>query len=559
MEAVVTTVLDPPTGSATDHRTETPRRRLVGGCEGCPLQAEIFELRQQRGFYKERHQRACQREQELKRKIQELEAKLRLRERQLFGRKSEKSNSHKSHKSKPTISKPPNRPKGQQPGSTGHGRKDHSHLPAEEEIYALPEQDCQCPQCGRRLEEFTTEEFTGTEDSELIEIDVRPHRRVIRRKRYRPTCQCGKMPGIVTAPAPPKLIPKSNYGVSVWVTVLLDKYCFLRPTQRLVEDLKTHGLDLAPGTITGGLKKLAPLFEPVMEGIVAKILEDSQWHADETRWPVFIFSEGKVGFKWYLWVFKSSSAVAFVLDPSRAASVPEKFFRDGGAGILIVDRYAAYKALAKVKDGIILLAFCWAHVRRDFLGVAKDWPDQESWGLEWVTRIGGLFHLNKERLKVLEKPTAFAPRDQELREAVEQMAKQRDEELSQSNLHPARKKALESLRNHWKGLVLFVDHPQIPMDNSEAERQMRPPAVARKNFYGSGALWAGNLAARLFSLFATLKLWKLNPRKWLTTYLQACADHGGKAPQDVDRFLPWNMSEQQRDPFVKPATIHHPP
>ena len=46
------------------------------------------------------------------------------------------------------------------------------------------------------------------------------------------------------------MIPKSILGVSVWVTVLLDKYLFYRPTYRLLADLQTHGLDLASGTIT---------------------------------------------------------------------------------------------------------------------------------------------------------------------------------------------------------------------------------------------------------------------------------------------------------------------
>jgi hypothetical protein len=34
-----------------------------------------------------------------------------------------------------------------------------------------------------------------------------------------------------------------------------------------------------------------------------------------------------------------------------------------------------------------------------------------------------------------------------------------------------------------------VDHAAVPMDNNAAERANRPVAVARKNYYGSGALW----------------------------------------------------------------------
>jgi len=50
----------------------------------------------------------------------------------------------------------------------------------------------------------------------------------------------------------------------------------------------------------------------------------------------------------------------------------------------------------------------------------------------------------------------------------------------------------------------------------------------------------------LFSLLQTLCLWQLNPRAWLTAYLTACAEAGGAAPADVERFLPWNLSVEQR-------------
>ena len=172
-----------------------------------------------------------------------------------------------------------------------------------------------------------------------------------------------------------------------------------------------------------------------------------------------------------------------------------------------------------------------------------------------MERIGTLIHLNKKRLEVRSEPAAFAEHDKEVREAVDQMAQQRDEALGQSNLHPARRKALESLRNHWTGLTLFVDSPEIPMTNDEAERQMRVPAVARKVFYGSGSRWSGQLAAMLFSIFATLRRWKLNTRKWLTAYLQACAENGGKAPPDVTVFLPWNLSERSRREFAEQPAV----
>jgi hypothetical protein len=105
---------------------------------------------------------------------------------------------------------------------------------------------------------------------------------------------------------------------------------------------------------------------------------------------------------------------------------------------------------------------------------------------------------------------------------------------------------LESLGDHWTGLTVFVEHPEVPMDNNTAERSERGPVVGRKNDYGSGSVWSGQLAAMLFSLFQTLCLSGLNPRLWLTAYLSACAEAGGRAPANVDRFLPWNLTAEQR-------------
>jgi hypothetical protein len=74
----------------------------------------------------------------------------------------------------------------------------------------------------------------------------------------------------------------------------------------------------------------------------------------------------------------------------------------------------------------------------------------------------------------------------------------------------------------------------------------RGPVVGRKNYYDSGAVWAGRLAALMFSVLPTLMLRKINPRLWLTAYLEACATVGGKAPPNVASYLPWNVAADRR-------------
>jgi transposase len=507
------------------------------------LQRENLELRQQVGYWKSRHRDALQRITELEQKVEQLEGEKRQLKADLFGRRTETTSRRDRSNDlddSQDDSQEPQRKRGQQPDNPGPKRRDYSHLPVEDEFSELPPEECVCPECGKPLL------LRGdTEDSEQIEIKVRAYRRVIHRRRYQWSCTCnGTL--TLTAPPAPKLIPKGRYGISVWVEVILDKYFSFRPTERLLGSWRLLGLDLAPGTVTDGLQRLEVLLRPIYEAIQERNRQGDLHQADETRWPVFIVLEGKEGYGWWLWVILSRDTVVFLLNSSRGHTVPENHFRAESRGVVVVDRYSAYKAMSWVKDGVLVLAFCWAHVRRDFVRVGKGWPELRMWALEWLKRIRELYRLNRRRLAAKQNSAEFKEADGRLRQAVAEMKKQMEAELSRADLATPCRKVLESLREHWVGLTRFVDDPRIPMDNNGSERCGRGPAVARKNFYGSGSQWSGQLAAAAFSIFATLSMGKLNPRKWLTWYFEQCAAAGGKVPADIQPFLPWNLSEEKK-------------
>jgi transposase len=369
-----------------------------------------------------------------------------------------------------------------------------------------------------------------------------------------------------SAPAP-RLIPKSSLGVSVWVEALLGKYLYATPTHRLCADLKNLGAPIAMGTLTGGLKKLVPLFEPLLEALLERHLTERLFHGDETRWKVFQTIEGKIGYRWFLWLTRSASVVFFWMNPGRGAKVIKEHMVGLDPEVLIIfvcDRYRAYQCWAK-DCPLILLAFCWAHVRRDFLDNAKAWPELAVWMHTWVEAIGELYHLNTQRLAawdealpLAEQSPSFQVQHQALTASLEAMSSKRDLALADPDLHQSQKKVLSSLSNHWAGLTVFVEHPQTPMDNNKGENSLRNPATGRKNYYGSGAIWSANLAAMLFSILQTIILWGLNPRHWLQVYLTACAEYGGLAPADLAPFLPWTMDEARRHELKQPLKSDFP-
>jgi hypothetical protein len=62
----------------------------------------------------------------------------------------------------------------------------------------------------------------------------------------------------------------------------------------------------------------------------------------------------------------------------------------------------------------------------------------------------------------------------------------------------------------------------------------------------------------MVALFAQLSvsLWQLDVRAWLSRYVNACAEAGGRAPAQATAYLPWNMSKEQRHelmPEPRPA------
>jgi transposase len=511
--------------------------------ENSELRRENSELRQQVGYWKAQHARAVHRAEHLEAEVENLRGENRKLQDQLFGRKSEKSStrdrSNRLEGENDDGDACTPRKRGQRKDRPGPRRRDYSHLPVVDDPHELPPDQRICPECGAVLSP------SNTEDSEQIEIEVRPHRRRIRRRRYQRTCTCTKPPRTFTAPPPPKLIPKGLLGISVWVEILIDKFLSHRPTARLLDQWRLLDLDVAAGTVAGGLERLELLFQPLYEALLTRNADSAFAQADETRWMVFIDLEGKTGHRWWLWVFLGEDTVVFRLDPSRSHQVPEGHFPAGAQVVLMVDRYSAYKAMAQVKVGDVVLVFCWSHVRRDFVTVGKGWPEHQEWALAWLRRIRDLYRNDRQRRISGTGTAKFTAADTGLRQTVAALQAQADAELADPKLPTPCRKVLVSLQEHWDGLTRFVEDRRIPLDNNASERQARGPALGRKNYYGSGALWSGRLAAMLFSLFATLNMAKINSRKWLTWFLESCAQNGGQVPADIDPFLPWKTTAEK--------------
>src|SRR3954452_10857060 len=436
------------------------------------LRAKVVTLRQQAHYHRSQHRRAVQRCEELEAQVGVLKAKVALLQQRLFGRKSERI-------SQATLlggsgqSGVAARARGQQPGRAGHGRKLRETLPVVEAVLDLTDQQKRCPYCG-----LGWDRWGPPHASEQIEWQVRLFgRRTIRPKYRRPSgCRCQpERPDIISAPLAPALIPKGLLANSFLAEVLVLKFLYHVPLERIRAMARSAGLALSAGTLCGALQKLTPLFAPLYDAIQAQSRQAALCLMDETRWEVFVEEPNKGSHRWWLWVVVTHQTRLYIIAPSRSAAVPKAYFgyepaeaRCRYEPMVVVDRFKAYAFLKE----LLQLAYCWAHVRRDFLHLRLGDQEQEAWAEGWIQRIGRLYELNAQRLTLAKSPNgpeampapfveldparmssaASLQADAALHQALVDMEQQWAQELAQTNLGRLRRKVLTSLQAHWRGL-----------------------------------------------------------------------------------------------------------
>lgn len=501
-------------------------------------------------LWRERAERAEERLAEALTRVDELSEQVAVLNRMLFGQSSEQVGRRaRSGLGEPAAGSPAGgsgggqrkKPRGQQPGNRGHGRRDCTHLATEEVVLDLPAEARCCARCGTGFERV------DEEPSEQIDWRVTLTRIVYRRPRYRRRCGCPGARSAIAAPAP-NVVGKGRFIAGFLARLLYDKYVRGLPLRRNVRGLAADGLDVSEGTVTGAMKAVWQRLQPLVEVIAGHNKSAGHLHADETSWRVFAEQSGKDGHKWWLWVFVAADSVVFVMDPTRSASVLEAHLGiDRGEGKLpggrqlelATDFYVAYQSLARM-DGVHPLWRC-AHIRRYFLRAADGDEQLRYWADVWIRRIADLYLAHRAMADAALGAAEHAQASAAFEQALQVMDTARRQEAQIYSLRPAARKVLATLDREWDGLARHRDFPDIDLDNNVAERALRTPVGGRKNFYGSQADWAAHLAAGGWSITATAQRNGREPLAYLTEYLQACATAGGTAPQgcDLDRFLPW--------------------
>jgi len=331
-------------------------------------------------------------------------------------------------------------------------RANRGHLPAHlprEEIVIEPEAKC-CPNCNSALHKI------GEDCSERLDrIPARLRVIVTRRPKY--ACR-SCTDGVVQAPAPARLIEGGLPTEAFIADVLVSKYADHLPLYRQSQILAREGVTIDRSTLAHWVGFAAAELEPLHAHLMKLLKTSTKLFADETRCPVLDPGRGrtKTGYLWALarddrpWGGTDPPAAAYMYAPGRGADHATRLLA-GFSGLLQVDGYTGYDGLTVSKrvGGPLVLAFCWAHVRRRFYDIAK--AGDAPIASEALERIGKLYEIEA----AINGQSAEARRDARqtrTRPLLEAMKSWLDQHLARVSKGSPIADAIRYTRNHWDGL-----------------------------------------------------------------------------------------------------------
>lgn len=374
----------------------------------------------------------------------------------------------------------------------------------EQWIRQNPEPSCPC--CGKWMRE------SGMwEESE--QLTVIPKKYVIDKilqAKYRCSCQGA----IVTAPAPPRIIPGSSYSDEMILDVALSKYCDLIPIERYAAMAARGGLkDLPPHSLIELTHGLADYVSAAYRKIQAGVLCARVLHADETPHQMLEGSDKK---NWYLWGFSTPEHCFFECHDTRSGDVASSVLIKSQARVLVSDVFSGYGKAVRVTNEtrraegrpLIQSAYCNAHARRYFFKCFPQYRESQF----YLDHFHEIYRLNDES-RGQPPPRGLELRTQ-MRVHFEAMRAKALEELPG---YPERSKYAKALRyylENYAGLTLFLGDADVPIDNNPQERLLRSHVVGRKTWYGTHSERGALTAAILFTLVESCKLNYLNPHEY---------------------------------------------
>jgi transposase len=409
-----------------------------------------------------------------------------------------------------------------------------AHLPRVEVVIEPAESACPC--CRGAMV------VIGHDISDRIDVIPAQYQVLVTR---RPKLTCRACEGVVVqAPAPERLIPGGLPTEATVAHVLVSRYADHLPLYRQSQILARQGIEIGRDTLAGWVGVAANELKPVVARLREILLGSARLFADETTMPVLDPGRGrtKTGYAWAIarddrpWGGSEPPAVVFRYAPGRGREHAKELLGDY-AGLLQCDGYAAYKSVSSSSSGGPTLAFCWAHVRREFFDLSKGGTAPIA--TEALQRIAALYAIEAA---VRGKPpdVRHAARQARSRPLVEDLFRWFEAQLARL---PGRAPTAGKIRyalNHRAGLARFLDDGRLDIDSNVVERTIRPVVLSRKNALFASGDDGGSRWTCVASLVETCKLNGVDPQRYFTDLLTRLVN--GWPQSRIDELMPWHWA-----------------
>lgn len=400
-------------------------------------------------------------------------------------------------------------------------------------------EDIACPCCRAPMH------VIGEDMAERLDV-IPAQYRVIVTHRPKYACRACEQ-AVVQAPAPERLIRGGLPTEAMVASVLVAKYAWHLPLYRQAQMLAAAGLAIKRSTLAFWVGYAAAELKPIYLRLRELILASGKIAVDETVAPVLDPGRGrtKQGYFWAIarddrsWGGTDPPAIAYSYAPGRGAIHALKLLQ-GYCGIVQCDGYAAYKTVAGTNaDEVIMLAFCWTHLRRKFFDIAEG--GNAPIAAEALERIAALYAIERT-IRGHSADARRAVRQERSRPLTAAFKVWLEHLLMQVSGKAPIADAIRYGLHHWDGLTRFLDDGRIELDTNIVERGIRPIILNRKNALFAGHDQGAENWACIASLIETCKLLDVEPQAYLADVLTKLVNLWPASR--IDQLMPWAWAEE---------------
>jgi transposase len=288
---------------------------------------------------------------------------------------------------------------------------------------------------------------------------------------------------IVTAPVPNKVIDKGLPGPGLLTQVVVSKYRDHLPLARQVHIYQRAGVALSRNTLVDWVAAVAYLLEPLAKLIFLYAMASYVLQVDDTKLPVQDRRKAKALKSGHLWVLVGDHRyVAYrYTEDWRAESAMELL--GGRIGWMQGDGYKGFDSIFAL--GLAIEVGCWMHARRYFVRAFEAKDVRAAVPIELLRKM---YVVEAEAKEAGDSPDErLARRQRDTKPLLDELKAWLERHRGQDPPSSLLSKAITYADNQWQALCRPLEDGALELDNGDAERALRGPALGRKNWLFAGS------------------------------------------------------------------------